>query len=118
MQVSLGFDQNEDLDLHVIEPSGEEIYFANSNSDTGGELDLDSNPACSIDGINNENVYWPAGGAPPGTYEAFVHYWANCGASVVNWTITVHTGGSSSTYNGSFTASDEGPEGQHITFSY
>jgi uncharacterized protein YfaP (DUF2135 family) len=32
-----------DLDLHVIEPSGEETSFSHRKSATGGELDVDIN---------------------------------------------------------------------------
>lgn len=66
VQVSVSWDAPTDVDLHVVDPDGEEIYFGNLTSASGGTLDLDSNPACSLDNINNENVVWPTGSAPRG----------------------------------------------------
>lgn len=116
VKVSLTFDRNEDLDLHVWEPKidgsvgGEHIYFANKNSATGGILDLDSNAACSIDAKNNENIYWPSGSAPAGTYQVQVHYWAHCttGDPVpANWIITIIVKGEVTTYSGLFLDTEE-----------
>ena len=70
----------DDLDLHVIDPAGEEIFFANSLVASGGELDRDSNAICS-DATTSpvENVFWPTGQAPRGQYTVQVHYFAECG---------------------------------------
>jgi len=98
VKISLTFDQTEDLDLHVWEPKpdgsagGEHIYYAHRTSATGGQLDLDSNPACSIDGKNNENIFWPTGRAPHGIYRAQMNYWEHCEVVTtfpVNWIIAV-----------------------------
>lgn len=56
LQVSLAWDIDNDLDLHLVQPDGEEIYYGNDISGTNGILDVDSNPACWIDGIRNENI--------------------------------------------------------------
>ena len=105
VQITLEWDSDADLDLHVHEPSGHEIYFGDRGpSPTGGELDVDSNVNCSDDGIPGgvENVYWPADEAPSGTYTVEVHGWAvggsACGSGDYTLTITVdgetevHTG--------------------------
>ena len=39
VQVSLTWSAASDLDLHVVEPSGEEIYFLAPESVTSGTLD-------------------------------------------------------------------------------
>ena len=79
LQVSLSWDQENDLDLHLIEPGGEEIYFSNSVSENGGFLDLDSNPACYIDGIQNENItYSDEAVVEAGTYIVKVDPWSYC----------------------------------------
>ena len=69
----------DDLDLHVIDPNGEEIYFMEPTSSSGGELDRDSNAAC-FEAVDSpvENVFWPTGGAPRGQYTVKVHYYADC----------------------------------------
>ena len=80
LQVTLSWDVDSDVDLHVVEPNGEEIYYGNRTSESGGTLDLDSNPACSIDGLRNENVTWERS-APIGRYTVRVDYWSSCAKS-------------------------------------
>lgn len=69
MQVTLSFDANTDADLHVITPTGEELYFANPSA-AGGVLDVD---ACVSDcgvGTHVENIFFN-GAMAPGVYTAF-----------------------------------------------
>ena len=42
-----------DIDLHVIEPGGDRIYFGHRNGKQGGELDVDNTWA-----YGPENIYW------------------------------------------------------------
>jgi hypothetical protein len=108
IQVSLSWGVPVDLDLHVVTPDGEEIYYANRCDSTGGCLDLDSNAACNIDNIDNENVVWPNTTTPaPGQYIVRMDYWSNCGdADSIPYTVTVSNCGSSSTYTGTAESSD------------
>ena len=63
----------DDLDLHVREPSGEELSFLWRKSESGGELDVDCNAAPDqICKQPIENVYWPVGQAPSGRYTYWV----------------------------------------------
>ena len=74
VQVSLMWNNYNDLDLHVVCPSGERIHGGNRKSSCNGELDVDANVRPdSRKPI--ENVVWPEGQAPPGTYQVFVHYY-------------------------------------------
>ena len=97
LQVSLSWDQENDVDLHLIDPSGEEIYYGNPVSVTGGQLDVDSNAGCSIDNINNENIYYEDSSdvtIPSGEYEVLVNLWSNCSvASNTNYTVVAYYGG-------------------------
>ena len=93
VQVSVAWDAPTDVDLHVFDPSGEEIYFGNKTSASGGTLNLDSNPACSIDGVNNENVTWPTGNAPAGQYTVTLVYWSACSQPQSNYTVTIFVRG-------------------------
>jgi hypothetical protein len=89
VQVSVAWDAPTDVDLHVTDPSGEEVYFAHKTSASGGTLDLDSNAACTIDNVNNENIVWPVGSAPSGNYTVELVYWSACTQPQSNYTVTV-----------------------------
>jgi hypothetical protein len=72
-QFTLIWDSNVDLDLHVIEPGGKEIFWKDVKGRAGGELDVDNN-----DGFGPENIAWPSAGpnpAPPGEYRWWVEYY-------------------------------------------
>ena len=108
LQVSLSFDNAKDVDLHLIEPEyldeyGEvtsfydrHIYYGNHWSANGGELDLDSNPGCYLDYVNNENITYNDSTAyvAPGTYKVYVDLFENCDPEVAtNYVVTVFYGG-------------------------
>lgn len=112
VQVTLSWNTDADVDLHVVDPSGEEIYWQNRQSRSGGTLDLDSNAGCSVDGVRNENITWPTGRAPRGTYIVRVDYWSNCGADRTDYTVRVNVGGNVQIFNGNFTGpGDQGGAG-------
>lgn len=109
VQVSVVWDAPTDVDLRVTDPSGEQVYFGNLQSQSGGFLDLDSNPACSIDDINNENIVWPTDGAPSGTYKVSLDYWSDCGEPETNWVVTVQSQGQApQIFSGTFTGPSAG----------
>jgi hypothetical protein len=87
VQVTLRFNLPEDVDLHVREPTATggycEIYYTNRMGSCVGSLDLDSNPGCSIDNVDIENVIYPGGvQAPHGLYSVYVDHYRNCSTSV------------------------------------
>ena len=98
--VSLRWDTESDLDLHVVVPGGVEVWAHNINSyqlpppgtavdplawQQGGILDFDSNAGCVIDGRRQEDVVWQA--APPaGTYVVRVDTASLCGTPAARWT--------------------------------
>jgi len=86
--VILRWNAPSDVDLHVTDAKGIEVYFGNPSTDEGGQLDLDSNPACSIDGINQEVITWPIGRAPSGEYKIDVDYWSDCGVARSDYSVT------------------------------
>lgn len=59
LRVSLSWYNYDDLDLHVIEPSRNEIYFRNlRNSNTTGYLDVDMNAGSGKTRSAVENIAW------------------------------------------------------------
>jgi len=70
VQITLTWTNGADLDLHVIDPSGEEIYWQDPYSASGGVLDVDD-----TDGYGPENIYWPKDEAPEGIYKVSVHHY-------------------------------------------
>jgi hypothetical protein len=102
--VTLTWDTEADVDLHVIDPLGNEIYhgaqnsvdaFLPGNSDASdGMLDQDSNSGCIIDGLREEDVTWAA--APPsGHYLVRVDTASLCGQPSAHWTVQVQLDGAS-----------------------
>ncbi len=85
LNINLTFSTPKDVDLHLYTPSGKHIYYG----DRGGQveigdstytygLDHDSNPGCSIDNLNNENIYIPAELVENGEYRVVVNLYENC----------------------------------------
>lgn len=93
VQVTLRWDNSADLDLHVTDPAGDEIYFAVPSSASGGQLDVDANATCEGD-APVENIFWPTGGAPTGTYSVSVDYYSACDSTgPANYVVTILVNG-------------------------
>jgi hypothetical protein len=104
-----------DLDLHVLEPGGKEIFWEEPKGKQGGELDVDNTK-----GFGPENVYWLVesdgpgsekvkGPGPAGTYRWFVVYWGGFGgiAKPTHWQVRVKHAGQVSVYHGKFSSLNE-----------
>lgn len=78
-----------DLDLMVIEPSGQRVWFGERRSATGGFLDVDCNFVTICD-HPIENVFWAKGTAPAGDYHYQVALANSHGAPLpIPFTVTV-----------------------------
>jgi hypothetical protein len=73
LQITLGWATGADLDLYVVEPNGNQIYYGQTQSSSGGYLDRDARGVCT-DGQTGENIYW-TGGPPGGHYIVQVNYY-------------------------------------------
>lgn len=94
IQTNVTWDTKADVDLHLMDPSGKEIYYASRTSPTGGQLDLDSNAGCATDGARAENIFWADGVVVPhGEYILRVDYWSSCGVAKTNYTVTINLRG-------------------------
>lgn len=99
-----------DVDIHVFDPNGIEVYFGNTESPEGGKLDLDSNADCDLDNINTETISWPAGTAPDGDYTVVVEYFDDCDETSSSYTTLIRRKGRPTvtvgprTFSGDYTA--------------
>jgi hypothetical protein len=108
VQISLSWEGASDVDLHVIGPDNDEIYYGHRTSTSGGNLDLDSNAGCVIDGINNENVTWPSGRSPSGTYKVLVDNFSSCGRASSSYVVTTTVSGQApQVFTGTFTGTGD-----------
>jgi len=112
-QFTLIWDSDADLDLHVIEPGGKEIYWEDpkGKEGLGGELDVDNTK-----GFGPENIYWLRddetgeekikGQGPPGEYKWFVVYWSGFGGipKPTKWKVRIKHEGKVTVINGRFRA--------------
>lgn len=111
LQFALNWDTANDVDLLVRDPSGEIVFYGNRIGLSGGELDLDSNAGCTIDGVQNENVIWDVDQAPSGTYEVAVNLWSACAVTTRTvWRLTILEDGQPvDTISGELYPGDEDP---------
>lgn len=104
LQVNLHFSNAKDLDLYVVEPNGNVIYYGSpfpyctdayqrwQQDDYEDEedfpewgtigLDVDSNAGCDIDNINSENIFFKSGYMQKGKYQVWVNMYENCEPSI------------------------------------
>jgi len=75
VRVSLLWNTQDDLDLYVVPPSGEKIWFGHMRSRCNGVLDVDRN-AGTTTRQPVENIRWEKGRAPKGTYRVIVQNYA------------------------------------------
>lgn len=58
LRTSLSWYNYDDLDIHVIEPNNNKIYYGNKGSSTSGRLDVDMNAGGSRSRSAVENIIW------------------------------------------------------------
>jgi len=119
VQVTLSWYSTADLDLHVVEPNGTEIYYGNTTDpSTGGTYALDANSDCTANVSNTpkETVTW-ANPPPSGTYTIKAVYYTGCNSDTgpQGFNVTVYRGGTVF-FNDLGTLNSPGDE-QDFTFS-
>jgi hypothetical protein len=110
LQVALSWDTDSDLDLHLVEPGGFEIFFDEPQSPAGGRLDLDGNAGCDGSG-NSENITY-ANAPPSGEYIVRVDHYENCTGRASNYVVRVNQAGQAPVLRqGSFASTSSGTGG-------
>jgi hypothetical protein len=116
IQFTLRWGSTADIDLAVTDPTGQRVSYGSQTVPSGGQLDVDANAGCSeLDDTPVENVFWPPGTAPAGTYTAEVDYFLECeGASgPQDFELTVVVGGNTQVETGTI-----GPDDAPLTFTF
>ncbi|MBI5514405.1 MAG: hypothetical protein HY909_11595 [Deltaproteobacteria bacterium] len=93
IQVTAAWGTSSDIDLHVTDPMGEEVYFGHRQSSSGGVLDHDANAACSVAPPTVENVYWSSPQPPQGTYQVRMVAYDMCNNGATPVTMSIAVGG-------------------------
>jgi uncharacterized protein YfaP (DUF2135 family) len=75
MQISLSWNDTNDIDLHVHTPTGEKVWWQKRESRSGGRLDVDANSS-QVTNEPVENVFWPESREFRGTFRVFVHHYS------------------------------------------
>lgn len=75
VQILLSWDNYNDLDLICTDPFGEMIFYRNTTSKSGGELEIDMNVEYPDSKNPIENIFWKPNSAPPGTYNIYLQYY-------------------------------------------
>lgn len=116
VQASISWDQPNDVDLYLVEPDGTIIFFNELTSASGGELDLDSNPACNLDYVNNENITYENATPPSGEYIVGVSLYAACSVTApTSYVVTVRNGGTVNTFRGVLMPEEEQADIREVT---
>lgn len=102
INVTLSWNQANDIDLWVTDPNGEMIVYYNRNSSSGGELDYDD-----TDGYGPENIYWPSGEAPTGDYLVNVHYYGPTNGPATTYRVAINNFGVTKIYEGVLSNQDD-----------
>lgn len=105
--IALVWEGTADLDLHVVDAEGGEVWSDKPNSmpppepgvpvdplefEKHGILDHDGNKACRRDGRPSENVIWTVP-PPSGAYVVRVDARSMCGAPGASWYVAAYRGG-------------------------
>ncbi len=105
LKINLKWSTKDDLDLHVIDPDNQEIFFRDKKKMCQGylgQLDIDANAGSNLTSTPQENIYWE-GKAPLGNYKVKVVYYAqHDNKKEIYYTVSVYPeNGEPKTFTGS-----------------
>lgn len=71
VQILMSWNDYNDLDLACVDPNGDIVWYKNKRIPSGGCLEIDMNVEYGDSKTPIENIFWPTGQAPFGTYTVF-----------------------------------------------
>ncbi|MEZ6057764.1 MAG: hypothetical protein R3C01_13780 [Planctomycetaceae bacterium] len=75
MRIAISWDNVNDLDLHIVTPRDERIFFGKMTASCGGVLDVDKNAGAPFTSEAVENIRWLEDVPRSGNYLVQVHYY-------------------------------------------
>jgi hypothetical protein len=112
IQATLRWHSDDDLDLEVTDPFGDTVAYYNPTVPSGGFLDVDANVGVCGQNVPPavENIVWPDGQAPAGSFTVRVREYNLCTGVSPTWNLVVLVDGvevlnvtSSGEYTANFT---------------
>jgi len=108
VQILLSWNNYNDLDLACVDPNGDIVWFRNKRVPSGGILEIDMNVKPGDSKTPIENIYWPQGGAPNGTYDVYLWLYKRHEINIngTPYKITVKYGGKTEEFTGTIKLED------------
>lgn len=107
VQILLSWDNYNDLDLVCTDPNNEKVWFKNKSIASGGKLEIDMNVNYPDSKTPIENIFWPTGGAPDGSYNVYlVYYKKHIEINETPYKITVKYGDKTEVFTGEIKRED------------
>ena len=116
-QITLEWTVAADIDISVVDPDGNRVYYESLSIPSGGQLERDvtcRNPMTTNTQV--ENIFWPINSLPAGQYTAEVVFSEICEgeeATDVDFSLNVLTHGQSQTFTGAVSE-----ENLSVTFEF
>ncbi|MDR0997983.1 MAG: VWA domain-containing protein [Treponema sp.] len=119
IRVSLLWNNRNDLDIHVVTPRKEEVFYGHPRDAAGGFLDVDMN----VNGETTkpvENIFWSQGRARQGQYRVFVQNYGfhEDRREPTTFQVEIKNGNEYSHFEGTVSGSGSNSDTEVCTFEY
>ena len=117
VEITLTWDNLNDIDLHCIDPHGQHIFYGTTPQTqplfrTDGVLDVDQNRGPPYTQHPVEHIYFQHGHAPAGRYQVYVdHFALHGGLDPTRFQVTVKEYGRFRSYDGQISHGAHRPDG-------
>lgn len=120
IRASLMWNTYDDLDLHVVTPKGEHIFYGRKTASCGGELDVDQNFRTPYTRKPVENIRWAKGTAQPGKYTVYVQNYAHHehDPKDIPFKVELEVDGKVKTFEGTVRRGVTGPASDQTAFEF